>query len=214
MKLYLSSYKFGNQIERLRDAAPRSRIGYIQNALDFTGVDLDRKDEQAEVEMETLRDLGLGVELLDLRHYFGKRSELKEKLDDLGAVFLCGGNVFVLRQAMKLSGLDQLLIQMNKESDFLYAGYSAAGCVLAPTLEAYRIVDDATDTPYDALSEALFDGLGIVEFCFMPHWDSDHPESKAIEDEIAYCKRNDIPYKAIRDGEVLLLDGNGCLSGV
>lgn len=41
---------------------------------------------------------------------------------------------------------------------------------------------------------------------FMPHWDSDHPESADIEKEITYCKENNISYKAIRDGEVIIIE--------
>ena len=40
----------------------------------------------------------------------------------------------------------------------------------------------------------------------MPHWDSDHPESADVGKAISYCKENGIPYKAIRDGEVIIIE--------
>ncbi|MEK9181876.1 MAG: hypothetical protein AAB786_02535 [Patescibacteria group bacterium] len=40
----------------------------------------------------------------------------------------------------------------------------------------------------------------------MPHFDSDHPESEAINKEIEFCQQNNIPYKAIRDGEVIIIE--------
>lgn len=104
---------------------------------------------------------------------------------------------------MKLSGLDELLKKLRGRNNFLYAGYSAAGCVLAPNLKVYEIVDKI-DTPYSELKEVIWDGLGILNFAFMPHWDSEHPESADVEKEIAYCKQNNIPYKALRDGEVII----------
>lgn len=206
MRFYLSSYELGNKTEELKKLVPRGKIGYIPNARDFTGADPERKEKRNNKDMKSLHELGLEVELLDLKNYFGKQDELKNKLAELGAIFISGGNVFVLRQAMKLSGLDDILKELQNDKDFLYAGYSAAGCVLAPSLKAYSIVDDSTNTPYDELKETLWDGLGLVDFAFMPHFDSDHPESKAVGQEIDFCNKNNIPYKAIRDGEVIIIE--------
>lgn len=204
MKFYLSSYELGVETEELKKLVPKGKIGYIPNARDFTGADPERRAKRNDNDMGSLRALGLEVELVDLRNYFGKQDELKKKLAELGAIFISGGNVFVLRQAMKLSGLDDILKELLN-TDFLYAGYSAAGCVLAPDLKGMELVDPL-DTPYKEQKEILWDGLGFVDFRFMPHWDSNHPESADIDKEIAYCKENNIPYKAIRDGEVIIIE--------
>ncbi|MDP3900562.1 MAG: Type 1 glutamine amidotransferase-like domain-containing protein [bacterium] len=205
MKYYLSSYEIGNETEKLKTLIPKGKIGYIPNARDFTGSDPERRAKRNEKDMGSLRELGLEVEMINLCDYFGKRNKLKNKLEELGAIFISGGNVFVLRQAMKLSALDEILEELRDRNDFLYAGYSAAGCVLAPSLKGMDIVDPL-DTPYDEQKEILWDGLGFVDFRFMPHWDSNHPESAGIEKEIAYCKENNIPYQAIRDGEVIIIE--------
>ncbi len=106
---------------------------------------------------------------------------------------------------MKLSGLDSILINSEVPENFVYAGYSAAGCVLSPTLKSYSIVDDATDHPYEGQNETLWEGLGLIDFAFMPHYDSDHPESDDTDKEIAYCEEHGIPYKALRDGEAMVI---------
>lgn len=204
MKYYLSSYEIGNETEKLKTLVPKGKIGYIPNARDFTGADPERRARRNENDMGSLRKLGLEVEMLNLQDYFGKRDELKKKLEELGAIFISGGNVFVLRQAMKLSSIDEILKEI-KGTNFLYAGYSAAGCVLAPSLKGMDIVDPL-DTPYEEQKEIIWDGLGFVDFRFMPHWDSNHPESADIDKEIAYCKENNITYKAIRDGEVIVIE--------
>jgi dipeptidase E len=204
MKFYLSSYKIGNQAEKLKKLVPQNSIGYIANALDHT-TDFERLRQHNERDIQALKDLGLEVEQIDLREYFSKSDNLKNKLDKLGAIFVSGGNVFVLRQAMKLSGLDDLLIQMKENKDFLFSGYSAAGCVLSPTLKPYATVDSPNELPYSEQKEIIWEGLGLVDFAFMPHWDSDHPESDDIDKEIEYCKKNNILYKAVRDGEVIIL---------
>jgi len=204
MKYYLSSYELGNQSEKLKVLAKKGKIGYIPNARDITGIDPDKKAVRTNNDMSSLRDLGLEVELLDLQEYFGKSDKLKYKLEELSAVFISGGNVFILRQAMKLSGMDQILKEFQ-DTDFLYAGYSAAGCVLSPTLRAYEIVDPL-DTPYEQQKEIIWEGLGFVDWAFMPHYKSDHRESEDIDKEIAFCEENNIPYKGIRDGEVLVIE--------
>jgi len=204
MKFYLSSYKLGNETDKLKKLLPNGKIGYIPNALDFSGADPEKRERHIGKDMSSLRELGIEVELVNLRDYFGKHDELKYKLEEFGAIFISGGNVFVLRQAMKLSGLDELLKKLMGRNDFLYAGYSAAGCVLAPKLKVYEIVDKI-DTPYDDLKEVIWEGLGFLNFAFIPHWDSEHPESADVEKEIAYCKLNNIPYKALRDGEVIIV---------
>ncbi len=204
MKYYLSSYELGNEPEKLKALVPKGKIGYIPNARDFTGADTERKAKRTANDMSSLRELGLEVEVLNLQDYFGKQEELKQKLKELGAIFISGGNVFVLRQAMKVSGLDEILKELQ-DTDFLYAGYSAAGCVLAQSLKGMDLVDPL-DTPYPDQKEIIYEGLGFVDFRFMPHWDSNHPESADVEKEIAYCKENNIPYKAIRDGEVIVLE--------
>lgn len=205
MNYYLSSYKLGNETEHLKQMAPKGKIGYIPNALDFTGADPERRKKHIEADAESLRALGLEVEIIDLKEYFHEENILQDKLKELGAVFVSGGNVFVLRQAMKLSGLDNILKDFSEsDAEFLYAGYSAAGCVLAPSLKAYEIVDPI-DMPYPEITSIIWDGLGLVDFAFTPHWDSDHPESADIGKVIDYCISHNIPYRTVRDGEVIII---------
>ncbi|MGV8086713.1 MAG: Type 1 glutamine amidotransferase-like domain-containing protein [Candidatus Woesearchaeota archaeon] len=208
MKLYLSSYKFGNHTDEFKKLMPKNnnKMGYIPNALDFTGADPIRKEQGIKKEMDELQSLGFEVELLDLQKYFGKSSELKRKLHTLGGVFVRGGNTFVLRQAMKLSGFDKHMNYLHKREDFLYSGYSAGVCVLAPTLKSLQIVDDPKDRPYKGLEKVIWDGLGILDYMILPHYQSDHPESEDIDKEIAYCKKNKISFKPLRDGEVIIIE--------
>ncbi len=206
MKYYLSSFELGNETEKLKALVPKGKIGYIPNARDAS--DPERREKRNNTDIASLRELNLEVELVNLSDYFERQNELKKKLDELGAIFISGGNVFILRQAMKLSGMDEILYKMQN-TNFLYAGYSAAGCVLSRDLTCYKIVD-RTDipycTPYREQKEVIWEGLGFIDWAFMPHWDSDHSESADIEKEIAYCKENNIPYKAIKDGEVIVLE--------
>lgn len=204
MKFYLSSFKFGNEKQQLIELAPTKQIAIIPNALDFRGANNEQTKQSLENKTSRLTELGFDAEVVDLKKYFGKYEELKRLIDKKGSLFILGGNVFVLRQAMKLSGLDEIIISNKDDPKFLYAGYSAAGCVLAPSLEIYKGVDNFEQTPYPEQPTAITEGLGLVDFYFMPHWNSDHPESKRVGKLIEYCKKHELKYKPVKDGEVLI----------
>ena len=116
-------------------------------------------------------------------------------MEDLDGVWVRGGNTFVLRQAMRLSGLDDVLTDLLA-SDFLYGGYSAGVCVLAPSLRGLGQVDDPTASPYPG-SEVIWEGLGLLDYLILPHYQSDHPESADVDKEVEYCKREGMPFKTL-----------------
>lgn len=208
MKLYLSSYQLGDDKQELRKliAETSGVFGYIPNSLDGDNADQARALKRTEFDVADLESLGAQVEILDLKHYFSKKEKLEGKLSQLGGVYVRGGNTFVLRQAMKLSGFDSLLLdEVKSRQDFLYIGYSAGVCVLTPDLKPYAITDDATDFPYADSKEQIWDGLGIVPFVFEPHYKSDHDESESTDKEIQYCIENKLLFKAYRDGESFVM---------
>ena len=202
MKLYLSSFRVGNQAVKLRAFASGKLIGVITNALDCVEAEARAKSNAKSV--QEVRDLGIDVEVLDLKDYFGARAELEAKIGSLGGVWVRGGNTFVLCQAMRLSGFDELLTDLAS-ADFLYGGYSAGVCVLAPRLEGLQQVDDPTLLPY-ADSQLIWEGLGLLDYLILPHYKSDHPESADIDKEVEYCEREGIPFKTLRDGEVIIIE--------
>jgi dipeptidase E len=126
MKFYLSSFKFGKEKDQLKDLAPKGRIAIIPNTLDYREADDNRTARSLENKIERLEQLGLQAEVVNLKQYFGREEDLWQLIEDIGAVFVLGGNVFVLRQAMRLSGLDKILTTLRYNPDFLYAGYSGS----------------------------------------------------------------------------------------
>ncbi|MBI3190617.1 Type 1 glutamine amidotransferase-like domain-containing protein [archaeon] len=204
MKFYLSSYKIGKRSDRLKELVPRGkRLGFVPNALDY--VEPEKRKENNERDMKDLADFGISVEMLDLKNYFGKTAKLKKKIDSLGGIWVRGGNTFVLRQAMKLSGLDEILKNMDRKN-FLYGGYSAGICILASSLKPLQNVDDPKTKPYKEMKKAIWDGLGILNYMILPHYKSDHSESTDIDKEVKYCKKNKVPFKTLRDGEVIIIE--------
>jgi len=207
MKFYLSSYKLGNEITKLKELIPAEnrKTAYISNALDFSD-DLERRKKSEQSDIGQLEEVGLDIEIVDLRKYFNKQSELEKKLAAFGVIWVRGGNLFVLRQAMKLSGFDSILKNLVKKGNILYGGYSAGVCILAATLRGMNLVDDPTAKPYGDQSEVIWDGLGILNYSVIPHYKSDHPESENAEKAVEYMKENKIPFKTLKDGEVIIIE--------
>lgn len=76
--------------------------------------------------------------------YFADGTEPGSALEHYDLVWLRGGNVFMLRYALRRSRADALLVDALKRDALVYAGYSAGPCVLAPSLRGLEAVDDAT----------------------------------------------------------------------
>ncbi|MBL7206170.1 MAG: Type 1 glutamine amidotransferase-like domain-containing protein [Candidatus Aenigmarchaeota archaeon] len=206
MKFYLSSFKLGSKsAELVKLMSENKKIAYIPNACDYTNVDWDRRNKSERIDIESLKKLGLSVEIIDLKKYFSETAQLKKKLNKFGGVFVRGGNTFILRQAMKLSGFDIIFKELLKRDDFLYAGYSAGICVLAPDFKAIQHVDDPNDHPYPEQKKTIWKGLGFLDYIILPHYKSDHPESADVDKEVEFAKKNKIPFKTLKDGEVIII---------
>lgn len=205
MKFYLSSYKLGKEIDALKALIPTNKkTAFISNALDFSS-DLERRKKSEQSDIDDLAGVGLNVELVDLKEYFGRQNELEKKLNEYGVIWVRGGNVFVLREAMKRSGFDVILKNLTQKEGILYGGYSAGVCILAPTLRGIELVDDPDIKPYGDGTETIFEGLHIIDYSIVPHYQSNHPESEKMETVVEYMKKNGIPFKALKDGEVIVV---------
>ncbi len=207
MKLYLSSFLLGNHPEKLLELAGNGkRAVLILNALDNSKPESREKYKLSQT--EGLQQLGFDVMELDLRNYFGKPDDLKEHLSQMDVVWVNGGNTFVLRRAMEYSGFDTIITERIKANTIVYAGFSAGVVLLYKSLKGLDIIDDPNGVPEGYNDEIIWDGLGIIDYAVAVHYDSDHPESALMDEEIAYYKKNNIPYKPLRDGEVIIIDGD------
>jgi dipeptidase E len=141
MRLYLSSYKFGNYIEEfVKLVDEKKRVAVIMNAVDWG--DPARVAMNLTAQIEKFKSLGLEAEQLDLRKYFGRSEELKKHLESFGAVWVYGGNTFVLKRAYEQSGLGEIIKKMLAEDKIVYAGFSAGVVILSKSLKGLDIVDD------------------------------------------------------------------------
>lgn len=205
MKLYLSSYKLGNKIEELKKwiKEHNNKICLIPNSRDVYP-ESERKKLGIQADVQDLTILGFDVTIISLKDYFNKKEKLFERLKEFNAFYVIGGNTFALRQAMYLSGFDEYLKTIKNNENYLYAGYSAGICVLAKDMHGLHVCDDATINPYGI--DTIWDGLGYFDYIFLPHYKSDHKETKLIDESVEYCDNNNIKYKTLRDGDVVIGD--------
>lgn len=204
MKLYLSSFHLGNDPQKLKDlVGANKKAAIINNALDCYG-NTDRVRSSKQQEVNDLAGLGFSPEDLDLRQYFGKQEELRTKISEYGLVWVRGGNSFVLRRAMRESGFDEIIKDLSKGDSLVYAGYSAGVCVITPTLKGTELVDDPDIIPEGYKNEIVWDGIGLINYSFAPHYHSDHPESQAVDKLVEYYIENKMLFKALSDGEVII----------
>ena len=203
MILYISSYKLGNKTDVLTQwiGENSNQIALIPNSRDAYP-DGERKDRGLAGDVRSLEELGFDVTVLSLKNYFGKQERLRAELRAFSAFFAVGGNTFVLRRAMKRSGFDACLKELSGSDHYLYGGYSAGICLLAPNMHGIELADDPAADPYG--SEAIYEGLGLIDYLPVPHYRSDHPESEAMEGVVEYLKNNGIKYVILRDGDVII----------
>ena len=56
----------------------------------------------------------------------------------------------------------------------------------------------------DLVKTALDNGINLLDYLPLPHYKSEHPESALIDNVMEYCKENNIKYKPLKDGEVII----------
>jgi len=204
MKLYLSSFRIGNRSEKLVEMfGNNKKIAVIANAMDYLD-DLVERKQRVQQSIAELTDLNLDAEEVDLREFFNKSNLLSGTLNKYGGVRVRGGNLFVLRRAMRQSGFDDFILGKINDDNFVYGGYSAGVCVLTPDLHGAELVDDPSIIPDGYEKEIIWEGLKILDYYFAPHYRSDHPESPLVEKQVEYYKINGMPYRALHDGEVII----------
>ena len=131
MRLYLSSFRMGDHPEYLAalvgDDSRRAVV--IANAMDDALDDIRLAGVGREC--TALGDLGFDAAELDLRDYFDDEQRLRSELAGVALAWLRGGNVFMLRYALRRSGGDTVFRRLLADDALAYAGYSAGPCILS-----------------------------------------------------------------------------------
>jgi dipeptidase E len=207
MRLYLSSFGLGDHpVELVRLAGPGARVAVIANAVDAAPADVRR--DAVDREAGALAELGLLPDEVDLRDHTDDRELLRRTLDGFDVLWLRGGNVFVLRHVLRVTGADDIVVEALRRDAFVYAGYSAGPCVLAPSLRGLELCDDVSDLARLHGAEPTWEGLGVLETAFVPHLDSPgHPETEAMGRVLELYRSTGVPHVGLRDGQAMVVEG-------
>lgn len=207
MRLYLSSFRMGTPISQLIAALPTdARVAVVSNAVDFIPLE-DRLTYAKHVfdPVALFRSYGLAADDLDLRRFFGDPEALRAALSDVKLVWANGGNAFLLRRAMRQSGLDDILRVGVGAGTLIYGGWSAGAVVAGASLRGIHLMDDPATLVEGYAAAPVWEGLDLVDVTIVPHFQSAHPESDAAAAAVAWLTQQGRPFRALRDGEVIIL---------
>jgi dipeptidase E len=181
----------------VRAVGPAARIGVVVNAVD----DRPAADRALATELESdeMSRLGLRPTPVDLRV-----PDDLALLDDLDALWVRGGNTFVLRAALAVAGADTTIVDRVRAGTLVWAGYSAGAAVCSPDLRYVAAVDD----PAAAGASPITTGLGLVDRPVVPHVDGSYDEALRCAELSARLTAEGIEHHRIGDRDALtVVDG-------
>lgn len=204
MHLFLSSENLGNYPEVFKAMVGKGKLAIIENAKDDW--DSDDRIKKVNEHLRQLTEEGFDAEEIDLRDYFGKPKELEDRLSQFSGLFVFGGNTFILRRAMAASGIDDVLKRRLTEDSLAYGGSSAGAIVVTPSLRGSEHGDYPDVVPEGYAEKVIWEGVGIVPFYVIPHYQSSWwgEEAEQMKKKLEAKKLN---YYALRDGQVIVVNG-------
>lgn len=208
MRLFLSSQDLGNYPEVARKLAGKNKkAAYSKNAQD--DLPPEQRNFSTPEKKRMFEAAGFEFEEIDLRNYFGSPEKLASKLSGFGSFWAAGGNAFILRRALAASGLDKTIIDLLKKDKILYGGWSAGAMIMTPDLKGADW--DETDRPeivpegYNA--KIIWQGLAQVPFYIAPHIGNEMFGDRPVG-MVEYYKSRKLKYYALKDGQVVVIDGD------
>ena len=141
-----------------------------------------------------------GCELIEVDLKNKTVEDLDQLLDGCDIVYVCGGNTFYLLEKMRASGFDKIISALV-ERGVIYAGASAGAIVAGPSIEPIKSLDH----PDEASGLISYDGLGLVDFLILPHYDKEKYAAghKVAEEE---CQRKGIKAVPLNDGQSVVVE--------
>jgi len=204
MRLYLSSMDLGSHPERLVSLAGRgARATIVMNALDNFP---EERRHFLSAGQQALEHLGFIADELDLRTCFDSPGRLAQCLERSGLIWVNGGNTFLLRRAMARSGFDSVVRILLERDQLVYGGFSAGVCAVTPSLRGIEFLDDPSAIAPGYSPEPVWDGVGLIDYHVAVHYRTGDDEP--IQRTVRYYREHGMPYVALRDGEVIVVDSD------
>ncbi len=132
-----------------------------------------------------------------------KPENWRPRLEKADIIFMGGGNTFHLMWHITQSGLAEILQRLLESK--IYVGISAGSMVMGPRLD---IPYNDFLYPGETNEMGVKDGLSIVDFCLLPHLNSEY-FTNLRENKIAKCAEEiDIPTYAVDDNTAIKIEGD------
>lgn len=181
--------------------AERKKALVIANAIDNFP---NERQRFLDFQSAELQKLGFEVLELDLRNHF-HGNDLHAALASVDLVWTLGGNSFLLRRAMRQSRFDEVALPSIKGGKLTYGGFSAGAIVACPTLRGVELADAADALAPGYNGEIVWDGLGLIDYSIVPHFNEDHRDYATMLKIADYLEKNGLPFKTIKDGEAIIV---------
>lgn len=138
----------------------------------------------------------LGIKEIEIFRYDRKINNTE--LDKFDAVYVCGGNTFLILQKTRETGLDEALISFVNNGG-IYVGVSAGSIIVGPSIEiaGWGSEGDKNDINLNDLK-----GLNLVSFLVFPHF---KPQFKEEAEE--FKKKTSYPVITLTDDQAIFIDG-------
>jgi dipeptidase E len=206
MRLFLSSYRAGKHEKDLREFLGKiDKVAVITNAKDYK-IPEERVISVKE-NFDFWHSIGIKPTEIDLRPYF-RKSGAEKLFKKHNFVWLAGGNVFLLRRALKYSGINKFLGDAVRKNEVILGGESAGAIIMGPTLK-YSEAEEDEDSPhyipngYD--KEVIWSGLDLVGYVPVPHYKT--PGYIGIDEYIQNLEKAGIPHKKMTDDQAIIIKG-------
>lgn len=111
-------------------------------------------------DLEKLKNLGFNIDVCDINGI--SKDKFLPRFEWANIFYFEGGNTQWLRNCIKNSGLEEHLLKLLETK--IWIGASAGSCVLCPT-----VCNSCQDLFDEKIEGFPIDGLGLVNFQFVPH---------------------------------------------
>ena len=116
-------------------------------------------------DLEKLKSLGFKIDICDINGV--SKDNFLPRFEWADILYFEGGNIQWLRNCIKNSGLEEHLLKLLETR--IWIGASAGSCVLCPT-----ICNSCQDLFDENIEGFPIDGLGLVNFQFVPHLNNEY----------------------------------------
>ncbi len=146
--------------------------------------------------------IDLGFKVIDVNLEGKTKNQLSKEITGVDIIFVAGGNTFYLLQETRKSGFDEIVTSFVGKGG-TYIGSSAGTLLAGPSTELAKDIDNQEEAP----ELKSYDGLALVDFVVLPHYDDKNFKDK-IDKNLQ--NRQNYKYKVIKisDNQAVVVKEN------